>query len=373
MSTTKTKTTRTATDIAAEKLTEALALVDQRQAEHEQAEETAAELVARLTRGDDKVTALDLVTAEAEITRLGYLIAAAKNAVKPAERALDSAQAIDSPTLARFVAERIEADPFAFGVYGMPVVINADDRSKPGVYVNQANATKTEPATGLMSGRVGITVVTPNGTPVDGAVILAGLAGIEATGAALVTTHASPSPAGVTVDVRLSKVKPDVPTLPAEVDRNALRTFGLDLADDIAARGGTYSQSASDPYSGGMYGGNGLWDGAGNSLKKIVSGFDGATVTSQKRDGDREKRTVRVVLGLASSKVGQNLISECTHAAVGNMVGEFAPGVGRITAGRVVSEKVTAKEPTPGQEFRSSRRIEVSVTVEVDAIARIAG
>ncbi|MEU8047788.1 flagellar export protein FliJ [Micromonospora echinofusca] len=362
MSTTKTKTTRTktATEQAAERLTEARALVDQRRAEREQAEETHAELIGRLTRGDASVTGLDLVTAEAEITRLGYLIEAARKAVKPAERALDAAQAIDSPTLARFIAERIEADPFAFGVYGLPVIVNADDRSKPGVYVNQANATTTDPATGIMSGRVGITVVTPNGSPVDGAAMLAGLAGIEVSGAALVTTHASPSPAGVTVDVRLSNVKPDVPTLPAEVDGNALRTFGLDLVTDIAGRGGESTQGQGNP----------LYE---VSVKRIRFALDGVTVTGQERDADQERRTVRVVFDLASSAFRADQISEYTRTSVGNLAGEMAAGIGRVNAARVVSEKATTESGKPGQEFSNSRTVSVRVVVEVDAVARIAG
>ncbi|MFI7650000.1 hypothetical protein ACIBTZ_28545 [Micromonospora sp. NPDC049460] len=372
MATAKKNTTRTATEQAAEKLTEVLALVDQRQAEHEQAEETYAELVARLTRGDASVSALDLVTAEAEITRLGYLIEAARKAVKPAERALDAASAIDSPTLARFIAERIEADPFAFGVYGMPVVINADDRSKPGVYVNQANATKTEPATGIMSGQVGITVVTPNGTPVDGAAMLAGLARIESTGAALVSANASPSPQGATVDVRLSNVKPDVPALPAEVDGNALRNFALDLIDSITNQGGRTNQRTSDPYGGGMYGGNGLWDQAAN-VKRIGSALDTVTVTSQGRDGDQERRTVRVVFDLTSREFGSRRLGEFTRNSVGNLAGEIAAGIGRVKAARVVSEQTTTEQPTPGMEFSRSPKVGVRVVVEVDAVARVAG
>ncbi|MFI7429263.1 hypothetical protein ACIBPB_19930 [Micromonospora sp. NPDC049836] len=372
MATARKNTTRTATDIAAEKLTEALALVDQRQAEHEQAEETAAELVARLTRGDDKVSALDLVTAEAEITRLGYLIEAARKAVKPAERALDSAQAIDSPTLARFVAERIEADPFAFGVFGLTVAINADDRSKPGVYIGQASATTTNPATGIMSGQVGITVVSPNGSPIDGAAMLAGLARIEASGAALVSTNASPSPQGVTVDVRLSNVKPDVPALPAEVDSNALRNFALDLIDSITNRGGRSNQRTSDPYGGGLYGGNGLWDQAAK-VKNIGSALNTVTVTNRGRDGDQERRTVRVVFDLTSRVVGTRQIGEYTRNSVGKLVGEVAAGIGRIKAAHVVSEQPTTEQPTPGNEFSNSLKSGVRVVVEVDAVARVAG
>ncbi|GIG92380.1 flagellar FliJ family protein [Plantactinospora endophytica] len=366
------KTTRTATDIAAEKLTEARALVDQRRTEHEQAEETHAELITRLTRGDASVSALDLVTAEAEITRLGYLVEAARKAVTPAEKALDSAQAIDSPTLARFVAERIEADPFAFGVYGFPVTVNADDRTKPGVYVNQATATKTDPGTGIISGHVGITVVTPNGSPIDGAAVLAGLAAIERAGAALVNANASPSPDGVTVDVRLTDVKPDMPTLTADIDSNALRNFALDLIENITKQGGWSSRGDSDPYGGGLYGGSGLWD-RGTSVRRILSGLDTVTVTSQGRDGDQEQRTVRVVFDLSSRQFGARDLSEFTRTSIGNLVGEMAAGIGRIEAARVVSGEPTIEKPTPGREFSDSAKSGVRLVVEVDAVARIAG
>ncbi|GAB3986151.1 hypothetical protein V1634_29120 [Plantactinospora veratri] len=365
------KPTRTATDIAAEMLTEARALVDQRRTEHEQAEETHAELITRLTRGDASVSALDLVTAEAEITRLGYLVEAARKAVTPAEKALDSAQAVDSPTLARFVAERIEADPFAFGVYGFPVTVNADDRSNPGVYVNQANATTTDPATGIMSGRVGITVVTPNGTPVDGGAMLAGLAAIESSGAALVGASASPSPAGVTLDVRLSNVKPDMPNLPADVDSKALRNFALDLIGDITKRGGWSDQRNADPYGGGMYG-NTRGD-FGNQAKRILSGLESVTVASDGRNGDQERRTVRIVFDLSSRLYGIRDFSEFTRASIGNLPGEIAAGIGRIKEARVVSEEPSTEKPTPGQEFSNSLKAGVRVVVEVDAVARIAG
>lgn len=116
---TKQNTKNTKTQLATEKLTEARALLATREAAHGQAEETAAELVARLTRGDESVSALDLLTAEAEVTRLGYLIEGAKGAIPVAERELDRASAIDNPTLARWLAERIEADGFAFGLYGI--------------------------------------------------------------------------------------------------------------------------------------------------------------------------------------------------------------------------------------------------------------
>jgi hypothetical protein len=355
------KTTRTATDIAAEKLTEARALVDQRRTEHEQAEETHAELITRLTRGDASVSALDLVTAEAEITRLGYLVEAARREVTPAERALDAASAIDSPTLARFIADRIEADPFAFGVFGLTVTVNADDRSKPGVYVNQANATTTDPATGIMSGRIGITVVTPNGSPVDGAAMLAGLAGIEASGAAQVATHASPSPAGVTVDVRLSNVKPDLPTLPAEVDGKALRNFGLDLVTDIANRGGEITKQYANDSNYRL------------TVKAISFSFNSATVTKQERDGDQERRTVRVEFDVWSSVHRPDRIGDYTNASVDALVGEFAAGIGRIKAARVIGQKVTTENPTPGNEFSNVRKVNGRVSVEVDAVARIAG
>ncbi|MEU7995377.1 hypothetical protein AB0B83_08570 [Micromonospora sp. NPDC049060] len=362
MSTIKTKTThtKTATEQAAERLAEARALVDQRQAEHEQAEETHAELITRLTRGDDTISPLDLAAAHFAIERAELLIGAARKGIKPAEMALDSAQAIDSPTLARFVAERIEADPFAFGCFGMSVTVNADDRSAPGVYVNQANATTTNPATGIMSGRVGITVVTPNGNPVDGAVMLAGLSGIEASGAALVATHASPNPAGVTVDVRLTNVKPDVPTLPAEVDGKALRDFGLDLASDIGSRGGEVTHNADNP----LY---------AVTVRSISAVLDDATVTNQERDGDQERRTVRVEFTLSSRKYRAAEVNEYTRVSVGELVGEMAAGIGRVKAARVVSEKATTEAGKPGQEFSNSRTVSVRVVVEVDAVARIAG
>ncbi|MFY1687288.1 hypothetical protein [Plantactinospora sp. WMMB782] len=368
----KNTTTRTATDIAAEKLIEARALVDQRRTEHEQAEETHAELITRLTHGDASVSALDLVTAEAEITRLGYLAEAARKAVTPAEKALDHAAAIDSPTLAQFIAKHIEADPFAFGAYGFPVTVNADDRSEPGVYVNQATATKTEPATGIMSGRVGITVVTPNGTPVDGAAMLAGLAAIESSGAALVSASASPSPAGVTLDVRLSNVKPDLPTLPVDVDSKALRDFALDLIGDITKRGGWSDQRNADPYGGGMYGGTGLWDHRA-AVKRISSALDSVTVASDGRDGDQDRRTVRIVFDLSSRQYGIRDFSEFTRASIGNLVGEIAAGIGRVEGARVVSEEPSTEKPTPGREFSNSLKSGLRMVVEVDAVARVAG
>ncbi|MFI2647596.1 hypothetical protein [Micromonospora fulviviridis] len=306
------------------------------------------------------MTALDLVTAEAEITRLGYLITAAKSAIKPAENALDSAQAIDSPTLARFIADRIEADPFAFGTYGMRVVINSDDRSETGVYVNQAHATKVDPGTGIMSGRVGITVVTPNGKPADGGAMLAGLAGIEVSGAALVSANASPSAQGVTLDVHLSNVKPGVPTLPAEVDGNALRNFALDLVHDITGRGGKVTHHKDNP----------LYE---MTVVAIGSALNDATVTKQEPDGDQERRTVRVVFDLSSRKHRASEISEYTRTSVAELVGELVAGIGRITDARVVSEKATIEKPEPGKEFSNARKVDVRVTVEVDAVARVAG
>ncbi|MFD6640306.1 hypothetical protein ACFWDN_31320 [Micromonospora chalcea] len=352
-----TKPTRTATEIAMEKLAEARALLAGREAAHDQAEEHSAELVARLNKGDDSVTALDLVTAEAEITRLGYLIKAARKALAPAERALDAATAKESPTLARFIAEHIELNPFAFGVFGMPVIVNGT-QDQPGVYVNQASATQTEPATGIMSGWLGITVITPNGTPIDGKAILSGLAGIQSTGAAVIDAQASPSPAGVTIHLVLSNVKPDMPTLPAEVDGNALRNFALDLADDITSRGG---EGVS---------GNGIYE---VSVKRIRSALDTATITKQERDGEAERRTARMVFDLASSTLRREQISEYIHTSVTNLVGEMASGVGRVCAARVVSETVASEQPTPGNEFRNVQQVSVRVVVEVDAVARIAG
>ncbi|PYC75202.1 hypothetical protein C7C45_04860 [Micromonospora arborensis] len=361
---------RTASEIAREKLTEAVALVATRKAEHEQAEIAREELAARLSSGDDTITSLDLAAATFAIERAELLAKAAGKRIKPAETALDSAQAIDNPSLARFVAERIEADPFVFGVYGFPVAVNADDRSNPGVYVNQATATSTDPTTGIMSGRVGITVVSPNGSPIDGAAILAGLAAIEASGNGQVSTNASPSRNGVTVDVRLSNIKPDVPTLATDVDSEALRNFGLDVTDAITKQGGWVDLSNADQYGGGMYGNT--RGSFGNRTKRILSGLNGATIANVERDGDQERRTVRVDFDLSSRYFGILDLSGYTKTGVSGLVGEIVAGVGRVEAARVVTEDPTTERPTPGKEF-SSPKSGVRVVVEVVAVARIAG
>ncbi|NJC10606.1 hypothetical protein F4558_000432 [Micromonospora profundi] len=364
-------TARTATEIAREKLTEAVALVDRRQTEHERAEETEAELITRLTRGDASVSALDLLTARAEIERTGYLIEAARKAIKPAEKALNSAQATDNPTLARFVAERIEADPFAFGLFGLTVTVNADDRSKPGVYVNQATATKANPTTGIMSGAVTVTVVTPNGQPIDGAAILAGLAAIEASGNGQVSTNASPSPSGVTVDVRLTNIKPDVPTLATSVNGEALRNFGLDLVSAITKQGGTVDLSNADQYGGGMFGNTrGSFD---NRASRILSGLNSSTVVNTEQDDDQERRTVRVEFDLTSRYYGSQELSEFTRNGIKSLVGEIAAGIGRVESARVVSDQVATEANKPGREFSNYQQVNGSVVVEVVAVARIAG
>ncbi|SCG69618.1 hypothetical protein GA0070609_4429 [Micromonospora echinaurantiaca] len=354
--------TATATETAAAKLAEARALLATREAAQETAEETHAELVGRLTRGDESVSALDLLTAEAEIARLGYLIEAAKRAVPAAERELDKAEAIDNPTLARWLAERIEADGFAFGLYGMQVRVTTDKPSEPGVYLSQSNATKVNQSTGLMSGRVNLRVITPNRATIDGGAILAGLAAVDRERVAdQVQGLASLSPEGVSVTVDITNLKPSLPTLPEEINARHVEDLASTLAQSIARRGGTVKHDSGNP----------LYD---MTVNRINWTLGECSVTKQVRDGDKVSRTIRAEINLTTKHYRPDQVAEYTDAAVAALVDEFAAGVGRIKAARVMSRNGTVEDAKPGQEFSNrAHKTEVRLVVRVEAAAQVAG
>lgn len=122
------------------------------------------ELIERLDSGDDTVTALDLVLADAEVARAERLIPAAKLAVKHAAAAVEREEAQKSPTLAQWLHQLIGQDPFAFGLQGMATIVGTPPKEAeaPAAFLYQRKPTKVEPSTGTMSGVVTLDVVLPS-------------------------------------------------------------------------------------------------------------------------------------------------------------------------------------------------------------------
>jgi hypothetical protein len=100
-STTKNTSTKTATK-AEPTVEEALALVRQREDEHQAAEASEAALEARLDSGDDSVTATDIMVAATEIKRAATLLSAAQHIAGRAKRT-----APFTPELAHILVDEI--------------------------------------------------------------------------------------------------------------------------------------------------------------------------------------------------------------------------------------------------------------------------
>ncbi|WP_433373855.1 hypothetical protein ACQPZX_02725 [Actinoplanes sp. CA-142083] len=335
-------------------LADARALLDQREADQQAAVTANEELRDQLSAGDDKVTALELAAAYFQIQRAELLVPAAKSAVQRAERAVELFQAQTSPTLAEWLHQLIQKDPFAFGLQGMPISVVPElprDAEGPAAFLSQLKPTTLEPSTGAMSGTVWLDLVLPeyveawDYTVVDRAVKrLIDDGGLAER--AYVNARQQLRAPKLAIDI--VKLQPEIPSLPLEAPESALRDFGWLVSDSIHAAGDKITHNADDP----------RYRVPGSSISASVKACD---LVDLSNDAGIVRRQVSVTLHVAGRHTSTELAARIAMA-VENLPGKIAPWLGRIDSGSVAKYE-WAEQKRPDQVGRV--KVEKS-TVRVD-------
>lgn len=214
---------------------------------------------SRLARADQSVTPTDLINAEFGLKRANGLVTATEAEIQTAQRHLDNVVADAEPWLAQLIKDGIDANPWAAGLWGIPVTVGRPPAAKdapghPAVFVyqevpnreqvrQQAEASRG----GRQWGTVNLVVVTPDRKGIDTGQLqrfLIGLAG-EAGGDA--RPSASSDALGSRVRVDLARVRLDLPVLPAKKPNEYIaRSIGGTVADAVKKAGPKeYRQSRS--------------------------------------------------------------------------------------------------------------------------------
>ena len=300
-------------------LAKALALVAERETLHAEAEEHESDLVARLTSGDDGVTAVELVQAEAAIRRAGILLEAARRAVPGAERAVELHEAQTNPTLAHWMRDIIEGHAFDFGLFGFPVHVVPELPSKldtPAVYLFQTEPTRSNAETGIHAGTVKLVVAVPAGVKFRVEQIETGIAEVlDRPGLAKTTVFTIDQGSAHHVNLSMDNVRPLIPTMQEEFDERWIEQFSFDVRDAVAKSGGSIIHNANTAY-------------------EITSTRIHATVASRRvvkaeKSGGMLRRIIVVGVN-ATSKHEVSDLSDKAKNAVESLKGNFVPALGRV-------------------------------------------
>lgn len=335
----KSKKNTPATDPIAEAekaLAEARDLLVQRQKEAETAREKHEELRARLSRGDDSVTAEDMVRAQFEIDRTAGLINAAKAAIDKAEKNLAAAIAEHEPLLAEWVAEAIKANGWTWGLYGVPVHLGkpGKDAEAPSAWLYQ-EAPATADRSGALSGNVTLVVVTPGGEHIedmrpmiDGAQKLARAADGE------VNAHSGRHAQGSSLRLTFRGVRAGLPVLPMRLSnpKDAARALLCAIVDAGAWEWRPVG-SLNQP----------------RRLPAITGDVARAEVIHTEVDGREIIRTIDATLVMR--KAGREHVEKVAAA----MPGKWAPGAGVFVSAEVLDW--SEREITGWSERWSEREI----------------
>ncbi|SCF44989.1 hypothetical protein [Micromonospora mirobrigensis] len=355
MATAKKNTTPTPADA----LAEAHALVAQREAEHEQAENSAAELFARLDGGDASVTGLDIATAEAEIKRTEHLLRVARGRVPAAERALKLYEGQTNPVLAEYLRGIIEENRFNFGLFGVPIEVVPQRPEKvtaPAAYLYQTEGADMDYETGRQTGSVCLLVAVPSEgldtireactTGIYKLVHFAGHAELRDS-LAMGSDH-------FVLSLFMKDLKP---TMPVISERST--ASGYALAGQVASLAAIRSK---------RYVINPRTDQWAN-IYTIRSHAHAGAVLSLTRDGDMVRRKVQVsftVHGI-DRNIDPSDLGRFVDGAVEDISGVFSDGLGRVESAKVTDREST-KVGTDGH-----MRPALAVTVELVLISKAAG
>ncbi|HEY0697639.1 MAG TPA: hypothetical protein VGD43_07495 [Micromonospora sp.] len=204
-------------------LAAARSLLTQRQEEAKAAREEVEELRDRLGWGDDTVTPEAMVRAQFDVDRTAGLIKAAERAIKAAEKSLAQTLAEHEPTLADFVADAIQSNPWGWGLWGIPVSVGKPDQEAPTPSVWISQETPAEPVTvgysktptGSVSGNVNLVVVTPDGKQIpDVSPIFTASRKLAQSAGGDVTPYSGEHTQGSTVRLAFRNVTAGLPILP---------------------------------------------------------------------------------------------------------------------------------------------------------------
>ncbi|RLQ08172.1 hypothetical protein EAD96_05190 [Micromonospora sp. BL1] len=316
-----------------EALAQARALVAEREAEHEQAEHSAAELFARLDSGDASVTGLDLATAEAEIKRTAHLLGMARKRIPAAERAVKLFEGQTNPVLAEYLRSVIEVNRFNFGMFGVPVEVVSQRPEKltaPAAYLYQTEGVDYDTATGRMTGTVHLLVTVPaDGLDTIKEACVAGIYKlVHHAGHAEVRDSVTTGPDHFVLSVFLKNLEPLMPVIEEQSSAT-----GIGLAQQLGGLAATRSKEyVVDPRT----------DRLAN-IHTIMYRRASGEVVSQTRDGDTVRRKVRVqfIVHGIDRHVDIPELSQFVAAGVADADGIFSPGLGRVESVKVVDQKAT--------------------------------
>jgi hypothetical protein len=344
-------------------LADARALLEQREADQQAALVANEELRDQLAAGDDNVTALDLAAAYFQIQRTELLVPAAKNAVRRAEGAVELYEAQTSPTLAQWLHQLIEKDPFAFGLQGMPIRVVPtlpNDVEGPAAFLSQLKPTTVEPGTGTMSGTVWLDLVLPEYVETwDYTVVSRAVKRLIDDGGlaerAEVTARQQLRAPKLAID--LIKVQPEIPTLHLEAPETALRDFGWLVSDSIHASGDPFTRNAGNP----------LYELTGSTISAAVKACDLVDVS---RDADLVRRRVSVTLDVTGRHASSDLTTRIKLAIEERLPGVIAPWLGRIESSSVV--KYDWAEPKRHHEVGRVKIEQSTVHVDFVLLSRVA-
>ncbi|MEV5765663.1 hypothetical protein AB0L34_14005 [Micromonospora sp. NPDC052213] len=349
MATAKKNTTPT----PVEALAQALALVSQREAEHEQAKEAADELFARLDGGDETVTGLDLATAEAEIKRTEHLLGMARKRIPAAERAVKLYEGQTNPVLAEYLRSVIEENRFNFGLFGVPVEVvpqRPEKLTTPAAYLYQTEGADCDTKTGRMTGQVHLLVA----VPADGLATIRDACGtavyklIRDAGHADVRDSIVVRPDHFVLSVFLKDLAPLMPV----IEERSTAT-GITLARQVGGLAAVRSKQYVVDHR------TDRWA----NVHTIMSRRESGEVVSQSRDGDTVRRKVRVqfIVHGINQDIDFPELSRFVAGGIEDTTGIFSPGLGRVE-----SVKLASAEPTM---FGDRRALDVTAEVTLTSKA----
>lgn len=340
-------------------LAEAHALVAEREAEHEQAENSAAELFARLDAGDASVTGLDLATAEAEIKRAAHLLGMARKRIPAAERAVRLYEGQTNPVLAEYLRSVIVANQFNFGLFGVPVEVvpqRPEKLTAPAAYLYQTEGADYDTTTGRMTGTAHLLVTLPaDGLDTVREACTAGIYKlVHHAGHAEVRDSIANGSGHFVLSVFLKNLEPAMPII-TEKSTATGTTLARQFGGLAAVRSKEY---VIDPRTD-------RWA----NVHTIMSRSESGELVSQTRDGDTVRRKVRVqftVHGISRNIDLPELVPFVDRAAE-DVIGLFSTGLGRVESARVVKRDSTSMGDTS-----AIMRPALKVTAELTLISKAA-
>lgn len=338
--TTTTKTRKTAaTTTDGPTVSEALALVKQRESEQAERLDAEAALDVRLENGDDTVTAEDLTAAASAVKRAGLLLSAAHKALTKARDDASRAAAQASPDIAEMLHRLITENVIELGLYGVPVVIvknfrtDLDEVTAPSIVLYQSRETTKDTHYGTIGGEcfVGFVTSPQARLNVNGDVMhrIKALA-VQTKGAGQLDRF-SPGFAvkeireGVELTVSGFTVKgsfPDVPTVAAVPSDRLMGTFAARVVGAVRNGAGTLTQ-------------RGVVIGNGDSaalVSNVRCETSSSRLASTREENGTIRRTVEVEVVAGAKGIDSNEMHQRVSLVLGQFVGEFVAGMGRIEA-----------------------------------------